>query len=172
MREDILVFLRDLKNHAVEAILLIVGIALGVGATTAGITVWAGGARMEEQLRTEPAYREIMVRPVTVSAQLDAAAMLITEEKANLSAADLVAREEAPDVAHAYVLTSGGHLRFYTEDGMGFGPPGGAPAGQAAEPAPPSGSSEAPASSRDSRSAGSSGACGSGPPSSELVRRR
>gem|GEM_PF-1075638 len=132
MREDVVMSIRSLRNHLIETILLLLGIGLGIGATTAGISVLSGIHTMEAAMTNLPEYREIIVRPVANAQEMDVALTALTDDQTvELSGADLAAAQTAPDVAYAYLM-NGTHLRILTTEELTrmstFGGQGGAPA--------------------------------------------
>ena len=132
MREDVVMSIRSLRNHLIETILLLLGIGLGIGATTAGISVLSGIHTMEAAMTNLPEYREIIVRPVANAQEMDVALTALTDDQTvELSGADLAAAQTAPDVAYAYLM-NGTHLRILTTEELTrmstFGGQGAAPA--------------------------------------------
>lgn len=116
IREDVVMSVRSLRNHLVETILLLLGIGLGIGAVTAGISVLSGINRIEASMTDLPEYREIIVRSVENAQELEVAlSALSDDEMIELSADDLSAAEIAPDVAYAYLM-SGTHMRILTTE--------------------------------------------------------
>lgn len=114
IREDIRMSLRSLRYHLVETTLLVVGVSLGIGATSAGITVLAGVNRLDREALALPQYREIVVRPIGSAQTLDYPVVEVSEdESVSLSGADLSAADEAPAVEYAYVM-NGAELRIIT----------------------------------------------------------
>lgn len=116
MREDVVMSIRSLRNHLIETILLLLGIGLGIGATTAGISVLSGIHTMEAAMTNLPEYREIIVRPAANAQEMDVALTALTDDQTvELSGADLAAAQTAPDVAYAYLM-NGTHLRILTAE--------------------------------------------------------
>ena len=125
LREDFVLALRSMRYHLVETVLLTLGIALGIGATSAAVAVVARTLALDAELSQRTEYREITVVPVAEAENLELAAIASeSDEAVTLSSADLAAREEAPDVSAAYVM-NGGVLRmgtFFRNAARGQGP--------------------------------------------------
>jgi putative ABC transport system permease protein len=127
--EDLLLSVRSIRRRMVESILLIVGIALGIGAAGAGIAMMAGTSAQSRKLLACPEYREIVVsiREDTADMELPAAAVDNNNDTV-LTVLDLKAAEEVPDVQYAYVAT---RTRYHVGDFRMPRPGGGSPQGQA-----------------------------------------
>ncbi len=118
--EDLLLSSRSIRKRMVESILLIVAIALGIGAAGAGIAMMAGTAAESRELLASPEYREIVVSIREDTAEMDLPVAAVDEESdLVLTTMDLKAAEEAPDVQYAYVA---GRTRYHLGDFRGFGP--------------------------------------------------
>ncbi|HOV64927.1 MAG TPA: hypothetical protein PLG43_13720, partial [Spirochaetia bacterium] len=59
--EDLTMSIRSIKKRMVESILLIVGIALGVGVAGAGIALVSNSLKASKELLDSPQYKEIVV---------------------------------------------------------------------------------------------------------------
>jgi putative ABC transport system permease protein len=112
--EDLLLSIRSIRRRMVESILLVVGIALGIGAAGAGIAMMAGTSAQSRELLASPEYREIVVsiREDTEDMELPAEAV-DDDNDTLLTVLDLEAAEEAPDVQYAYVAT---RTRYHVGD--------------------------------------------------------
>jgi putative ABC transport system permease protein len=115
----------------VESLLLIVGIALGVGVAGAGIALVANSLRESKELLNSPQYKEIVVSLREDNADLDLP-VVPRKDLSNivLTTADLEAALDAPDVVYAYVASP---VRFFVGD-MPQGGPGGGPGGPGGGP--------------------------------------
>jgi putative ABC transport system permease protein len=101
--EDLLLSTRSIRRRIVESLLLIVGIALGIGAAGAGIAMMAGTAAESRELLASPGYREIVVSIREDAGDMELPAVAIDNESdLVLTTLDLKAAEEAPDVQYAY----------------------------------------------------------------------
>ena len=102
--EDIRMGLRWIKGRPVETLLLIFGISLGIGATSAGIALAGRTAAEARELLSSTQYREIVVAARESADDMEVPAMARTEtEMIILTTADLAAAKEAQDVQYAYV---------------------------------------------------------------------
>ncbi len=112
--EDLLLSTRSIRRRMVESILLIVGIALGIGSAGAGIAMMAGTTAESRKLLASPEYREIVVSIREDTADMDLPAVAIdNENNLVLTTADLRAADEAPDVQYAYVTN---RTRYHVGD--------------------------------------------------------
>jgi len=117
--EDLLLSSRSIRKRMVESILLIVAIALGIGAAGAGIAMMAGTTAESRELLASPEYREIVVSNREDTEEMDLPVAAIDEESdLVLTTLDLKAAEEVPDVQHAYVA---GRTIYHLGDFRGFG---------------------------------------------------
>ena len=121
-REDVRLTLRWILGRPVETLLLVLGIALGIGATADGIAL-AGRARAQSiELLSSTQYREIVVTVREDAADMDVPATKATDgATVVLTTEDLAARSDAEDVQYAYVSNRTG-MRLGE-----FGPPPDAP---------------------------------------------
>ncbi len=100
--------------------LLIIGIALGAGATSAGISLYIDTVRQTKALRNSTVYREIAVTSREESEEMEVpAAATNGEELTLLTPTDLDARNEMQGVEYAFIANE---RRFDLRTG-GFGPP-------------------------------------------------
>jgi len=129
--EDLLLSSRSIRKRIVESILLIVAIALGIGAAGAGIAMMAGTTAESRKLLASPEYREIVVSIREDTEDMDLPVAAIDDESdLVLTTLDLKAAEEAPDVQYAYVAS---RTRYHLGD---FRFPGAGQQPQAGEAAP------------------------------------
>ena len=103
--EDLHISIRSIRKRLAESILLILGIALGVGVTGAGVAMVARSSRDARELLSSTQYREIVVTAREESEQMELPAMRqdTTAEPVIITTAELRAREDVPDVQYAYV---------------------------------------------------------------------
>ena len=102
--EDLRMSVRSIIKRYIETILLVLGIALGVGVTAAGIAMAARSARDASELLASPQYREIVVtvREDAEDMELPAVKQVDTQQII-LTSADLGARDVAQDIEYAYI---------------------------------------------------------------------
>lgn len=116
LKEDMLLSTRSIRKRLTESILLIIGIALGVGAAGVGIAMTAGSMKETKKIMASPEYKQIVVSLRSDSEDMEVPAVLLnTTEDIILTTADLKAAEEAPDIEYAYVAT---RTRFDLTDRM------------------------------------------------------
>ena len=121
---------RRFGARMLESGLLLLAVALGVGATAAGFSLLANTQKMGAQMLASPAYREIVVSTQTKSDDMQAP-VVVKPSKDNvvLTASDLGVAASVPSVKYAYVA-SGTELRFMNQKAiaqmasMGPGPGG------------------------------------------------
>ncbi|MBN2735808.1 MAG: ABC transporter permease [Spirochaetales bacterium] len=112
IKEDQLLMIRSIKGRPVESILLILGIALGIGATVSGFALVNQSLSEADKLLSSTYYHEIVVGTRQNSDGMDIAASLVSDDNnLILTVNDLAARKEVPDVKYAYVMNRT-HLRF------------------------------------------------------------
>lgn len=106
---------RRFSARMLESGLLLLAVALGVGATAAGFSLLANTQKLGAEMLASPAYREIVVSTQTRSDDMEAPAVLKpTQDNVVLTAADLQLAESVPSVKYAYVQ-SGTEVRFLTQ---------------------------------------------------------
>jgi len=104
MNEDLLVMIRGIRKRPVESLLLILGIALGIGAAASGISIVAQTSAESKKLLDETRYREIVVKTRESAAEMERPAeQSRTDNPIFITANDLVAKNEIPAVQYAYV---------------------------------------------------------------------
>jgi putative ABC transport system permease protein len=121
IREDLLINLRSILKKPVESLLLVLGIALGIGATASGISIVARTISSSKELLAETHYKEIVVSARQATTDMDLPAVLRNDKQIYLSANDLVASQSAPDVAYAYIADRM-RIRLGNFNGPGPGP--------------------------------------------------
>lgn len=107
-REDLLLSLRAVLGRPAESLLLVLGMALAVGATAAGLALAGRIAEQSRDRLASPRYREIVVATRQQAADMETPARLRTASDVVLAAADLEARHVAPAVRYAYLANPTG----------------------------------------------------------------
>lgn len=128
--EPVKIILRRFRERILESGLLVIAVALGIGAFSSGISLLFNTVESSTRMISAPSYREI-----TVSTRSDADDMLVpviekpASDTAVLTSTDLDAADAVPGISHAYVQ-NWEHLRIITSDfieqqGQRFQPDGG-----------------------------------------------
>jgi hypothetical protein len=137
-KEAVKVIARRFTARMLESGLLVLAVALGVGATAAGFSLLANTQKVGADMLASPAYREIVVATQTKADDMEAPAVLKpSKDNVILTASDLTVAQSVPGVKYAYV-SSGTELRFLNQKAitqmasMGPGPGGAAPAASTA----------------------------------------
>lgn len=158
LKEPLKIILRRFRDRTLESGLLILAVALGIGAFTSGISLIMNTLEFSREVMGSPEYRELIVSTRSESSEMEVPLKAkLVEETAVLTSSDLEAAALAPHVAWAYVQDRD-RLHLITSDSQAWGPPeGGDPppreesSGEASEdedqPPPP----ETPAPNRLSR---------------------
>ncbi|HTH13574.1 MAG TPA: ABC transporter permease [Spirochaetia bacterium] len=133
-KEAVKVIARRFTARMLESGLLVLAVALGVGATAAGFSLLANTQKVGAEMLASPAYREIVVATQTKADDMESPAVLKpSKDNVILTASDLSVAQSVPGVRYAYV-SSGTELRFLNQKAitqmasMGPGPGGAAPA--------------------------------------------
>ena len=130
MRENIRLSLRWIGKRPLESFLLILGIALGVGATSAGFSLFVHTQRETKELVESSRYREIVVTTREEAEEMEVSAVPVnSSEYAILTDSDLNVRNEMEGVEYAYIANEG-RLRLGAwgyGGGPGMGPEDGPP---------------------------------------------
>ncbi len=96
--------LRSMSRRPAETLLLIVGIASGIGTTAGGISMVTHLQNETKRLINSPVYREIVASTREEAEDMATSAYVERNlENVVLTSADFAAREEAPDVQYAYL---------------------------------------------------------------------
>ena len=112
LRDDFSMGLRGLFSRPLETMLLILGIALGIGATAAGLSLFIRTVEVGDELLVRPEYREIVVSAGTDASASDGPAQLVTEDtRVVFTSEDLKSADEIEAVSHAYFVWN---TEFYT----------------------------------------------------------
>lgn len=124
LREDFSMGLKGLFSRPLETILLILGIAFGIGATAAGLSLFVRTEEAGAELLVLPEYREIIVRPGINASAAEGPAQLVTEtDQTVFTSEDLKAADEIEAVEQAYFVRNTGFN--LGDSGPGFGDRGG-----------------------------------------------
>ena len=107
-REDLLLSLRAVLGRPAESLLLVLGMALAVGATAAGLALAGRIAEQSRERLSSPRYREIVVATRQQAGDMETPARLRTATDVVLTADDLAARQVAPAVRYAYLANPTG----------------------------------------------------------------
>lgn len=91
-----------------ESLLLVLGMALAVGATAAGLALAGRIAEQSRERLASPRYREIVVATRQQAGDMETPARLRTASDVVLTADDLEARHVAPAVRYAYLANPTG----------------------------------------------------------------
>jgi putative ABC transport system permease protein len=102
--EDVRISLRSLRRRPVESLLLVIGIALGIGATAAGISMISNSVEERNRALDSPQYREIVAQVREESEDMELAATPTADgENIILSWEDLAAKLDVAEVEYAYL---------------------------------------------------------------------
>ncbi|MAG13803.1 MAG: hypothetical protein CMN78_04325 [Spirochaetales bacterium] len=102
--EDVRMSLRSIQKRPVESLLLVLGIALGIGATASGISMISHSLTAKRELLSSTQYKEIVVRVRESAADMDLPAVpKINEQSVILTWEDLSAKTDVPDIQYAYL---------------------------------------------------------------------
>src|SRR5512145_1301817 len=94
---------RRFASRIVESGLLILAVALGVGAASAGFSLLANTLKAGQEMRASRAYRELVVSTSSSGVEMTVPAMKQpARSNVALTVSDLDAAELAPGVAYAY----------------------------------------------------------------------
>ncbi len=104
LREDMLVIVRGIVKRPVESLLLVLGIALGIGAAASGISIVIQTIGESNRMLYETRYREIVVKNRESAAEMQSPAeQTKTGNEVFLTASDLAAKNDIQAVRYAYV---------------------------------------------------------------------
>ncbi|MBA7629526.1 hypothetical protein ES703_37025 [subsurface metagenome] len=95
---------RAMARRGTETILLIIGIALGIGAAVIGITLISQSTAEMNKTLQKPEFRTIVVHTEMYSKETPLMGMKEDNEQIMLTPVDLEARNEAPDVDYGFVM--------------------------------------------------------------------
>jgi putative ABC transport system permease protein len=103
-------------NRALESGLLVIAVALGIGAASAGMALLANTLTSSAEMLESAEYKEIVVRTAGDGKDMDEpVALKAVEENAVLTSADLEAGELVPAVAYSYVKNHS-RMEFINEE--------------------------------------------------------
>jgi putative ABC transport system permease protein len=102
--EDRSIIFRNLKNRLPETLLLVVGLALGIGASGAGFALALKSIEVSNSLLSSQQYREITVSTRQTTADMDVPVMVMDQDQSIiLTSRDLQAATDAPDISYGYI---------------------------------------------------------------------
>lgn len=107
-REDLLLSLRAVLGRPAESLLLVLVMALAVGATAAGLALAGRIAEQSRERLASPRYREIVVATRRQAADMEVPARLRSATDVALTVDDLEARQVVPAVRYAYLANPTG----------------------------------------------------------------
>ncbi len=106
-REDHHIIDRGIRNRTAETLLLIIGLSLGIGASSAGMAMVIRTGEISDELLSAPLYREILVSTRQSSGEMDVPLMIHDDDReVVLTTIDLQAANDAPSIAYGYVKQS------------------------------------------------------------------
>ena len=118
--ENFKLALRAAKARPIETTLLILGISLGIGATSSGVSMIGNSIREKQRVLDSTTYKEIVVQVREEASDMETPAVVVQEgADVVLSWKDLVAKYEVADIEYAYLADS---ARFRLAN-FGTGPP-------------------------------------------------
>ncbi len=134
LKEPQKIIFRRFRDRPLESGLLILAVALGIGAFSSGLSLVMNTARFSKSVMSSPAYKELVISTRSEAEEMETPVKeKLVQENAILTSADLEAAELAPDVQWAYVQNHA-RLRLITGESDDFGPPDGmAPPDSAAQ---------------------------------------
>ncbi len=103
-KEDFKILSRSMTRRPVETLFLIIGIALGVGATSAGLSLVFQSREVSADIIRMPEYREITASTRGDSDTMSQPAQELLDDETVLTVEELAAADEAPDVVNAYLV--------------------------------------------------------------------
>lgn len=102
--EDRTIITRNLKNRLPETLLLIIGLALGIGASAAGFALVLKSMKVSSDILQSQQYREIIVSSRQSSGDMDVPVIMLEQEQSViLTSLDLQASKDAPDITYSYI---------------------------------------------------------------------
>lgn len=129
LSEPFKIIFRRFVNRLTESGLLIISVALGVGAFAAGGTLFVNVLNENNEVLNSPAYKEIVVstREETESMEVPAKEKLLNQD-AILAQSDLEAAQLIPSISYSYIMNDT-RLRMINEEfeerANNFAPPAG-----------------------------------------------
>jgi ABC-type lipoprotein release transport system permease subunit len=125
LNEPFKIILRRFRDRTLESGLLIMAVALGIGAFSAGLSLIMNTIEFSNEIMSSPEYKELVISTRSDADEWGSPVIeKLVQETAVLTYADLAAAELAPDVEWAYVQNNS-RLRLITADSNSFTPPEG-----------------------------------------------
>ena len=125
LKEPVKIILRRFRDRALESGLLILAVALGIGAFSAGLSLIMNTIEFSNEIMRSPAYKELVVSTRSEADEMETPVKeKLVEENVVLTIADLDAAELAPSVKWAYVQNNT-RLHLVSGESENFGPPEG-----------------------------------------------
>ena len=125
LNEPVKIILRRFRDRTLESGLLIIAVALGIGAFTAGLSLIMNTIEFSNEIMRSPEYKELVVSTRSEASEMEVPLKeKLVQETAVLTIADLAAAELAPDVEWAYIQNHS-RLHLISGDSDNFGPPEG-----------------------------------------------
>ena len=110
--------IRRSSGRILETGLLILAVALGIGAASSGMALLANTVKSSRQMLALPAYREIVVSTASEASEMEEPVTLKpVTENAILTSSDLDAADMAPSVVHSYVKNHS-RMNFINEESI------------------------------------------------------
>lgn len=101
---DIRFSIKTILSKPLESFLLIIGIALGIGAVSAGLSLFLQIQFKKIETGNSLKYREIVVSPGNQVSSMDTAASLETmKQDFSFSESDFLVQKEVPEIQHSYL---------------------------------------------------------------------
>ncbi|MDC7226643.1 MAG: ABC transporter permease [Spirochaetales bacterium] len=122
-KEPVKIILRRFRDRTLESGLLIIAVALGIGAFAAGLSLIMNTMEFSNQIMSSPEYRELVISTRSEASEMEnPVEEKLVQENAVLTAADLEAANLAPGVEWAYVQNNS-RLHLITADTGNMRPP-------------------------------------------------
>ncbi len=118
LNEPLKILVRRSTSRFLETGLLILAVALGIGAASAGLSLMVNTLKSSAEMLASPDYREIVVSTASEAGEMEKPVNLkAVSETAVLSSADLDASAMAPAVAYGYVKNRS-RMNFINEESI------------------------------------------------------
>jgi len=125
LNEPVKIILRRFRDRSLESGLLIIAVALGIGAFSAGLSLIMNTVAYSNNIIKSPAYRELVVSTRSEADEMESpVSEKPAQETAILTIADLGAAEIAPNIQWAYVQNRN-RLHLISSDSSTDSPPEG-----------------------------------------------
>ena len=135
LKEPVKIVMRRFRDRTLESGLLIIAVALGIGAFSAGLSLIMNTMEFSNEIMRSPEYKELVISTRSQASEMEnPIEEKLVQETAVLTIADLEAAALAPDVEWAYVQNFS-RLHLVTADSGSMQPPEGMemPEGEAPE---------------------------------------